>query len=388
MTQSLWPILLALPWLLGPPLVLLRALQSRFLRDEPAEPPADPPLVSAIVPARNEARNIERCLRALLATSYPALEIVVVDDHSDDGTGAIARGLAHDDQRVRVIENPALPAGWFGKPWACTTGAASARGTILYFADADTAPAPDLVPRAVNAMRARDADLLSVGGTQEMGSFWERVVQPQVFFMLLARFGGTERVNRSRSPRDKIANGQCIFTRRDAYDAVGGHAAVRGEVAEDLMLAQRYFEAGRRVALVLGPEQLSTRMYTSLRELVEGWSKNVYAGGRRAMPGGRIGQLLFPAALVLGPLSMVAPPLALAGVALTGGVGSTPLGVWAAIATAASLLWWGLVYLGARVNPLYAFTYPLGAAVLLYIMVRAIARGERVAWKGREYGSA
>ena len=80
-----------------------------------------------------------------------------------------------------MVDNPPLPDGWMGKQWACATGAARARGTLLLFADADTTHAPDLLPRAVNAMRARDADLLSVSGRQELGWFWERVVQPQVF---------------------------------------------------------------------------------------------------------------------------------------------------------------------------------------------------------------
>src|SRR4029079_10662510 len=118
------------------------------------------------------------------------------------------------------------------------TGARIASGPILCFIDADTVLSPDLISRAVRYMDATDAEMLSIVCGQELGSFWERVVQPQVFSALGVRYGGTEVVNRSRRAEDKIANGQCIFIRRATYDAIGGHAAVRDKVAEDLALAQ------------------------------------------------------------------------------------------------------------------------------------------------------
>ena len=374
-------LLAALPWALVPFGLLWRSRDSRELADESGEPPSGAPLVSVIIPARDEARNIGRCVRSALSATYPALEVIVVDDHSTDGTGQIAREAAGGDQRLRVIEPPPLPEGWFGKQWACASGAGVARGEILCFADADTEHAPDLVTRSVNAMRSRRADLFSIAGRQELGGFWERVIQPQVFTMLLARYGGTETVGRSRHAHDKIANGQCIFVRRSAYDAIGGHGAVRDKVAEDLMLAQRMFSAGHHVALAIGTEQLSTRMYTSLRELVGGWSKNIYAGGIDAMPFGRTGRALFPIALLLPFALSLAPPITL----LLAWMAPMAVVVWAAAATLASLAFWAMVYwrIGEPIG--YALLYPLGAALLLWIAVRAIVRGRRVAWKGREY---
>lgn len=374
-------VVAALPWILIPIAVARRAQDSRFLAEESADPPPDAALVSVIIPARNEARNIGRCVRSVLSASYPVLEVIIVDDHSDDGTADVAREAARGDPRLRIIGNSPLPAGWFGKQWACATGAAAAGGEILCFADADTEHAPDLVTRAVNAMTGRDAALLSVAGTQEMGSFWERIIQPQVFTGLLARYGGTETVTRSTRVHDKIANGQCIFVRRAAYDAIGGHAAVRDKVAEDLMLAQRMFAAGHHVTLALGPEQLSTRMYTSLRELVSGWTKNIYAGGIDAVPFGRAGRAVFPFALVLPFVLSLAPPVTL----LFASSLPTPVVVWAALATTASVFFWGYVYHAIRQPLWYALLYPLGAAVMLGITVTAIARGRRVAWKGRQY---
>jgi chlorobactene glucosyltransferase len=261
-------------------------------------------------------------VRSVLATTYARVELVVVDDHSSDDTAAVARAAAGGDPRARVVANAPLPAGWFGKQWACATGAAEARGDVLLFADADTVHAPDLVPRAVAALRRRGGGLLSVVGRQEMGTFWERLMQPQVLAILLGRFGGTERVGRSRRVVDKIANGQCLLIDRATYDAVGGHAVVRDVVAEDLALAQRTFAAGFPVHLVLGEQQLATRMYTSLPELMRGWRKNVFAGGREAMPLGTLGRLLFPLLLLLPPLLGLLPAvgllLALAGVVPAG----------------------------------------------------------------------
>jgi len=323
---------------------------------------------------------------SILSTTYPRLELIVVDNASTDATVDAARGAAARDARVRIVANSPLPEGWFGKQWACATGAAAARGDLLGFMDADTWQAPDLVTRAVNAMRARGSDLLSVAGMQELGSFWERLIQPQIFAIMLQRFGGTELVNRSRNASQKIANGQCIWMRRDAYETLGGHAAVKHEVAEDLALAQLWFRAGRTVTLVLGLAQLSTRMYTSLRELIDGWGKNIYAGGRNAMPLGAFGRAIFPLLLVTPGLLGVAPPIVLA-LGLLGIVGSGSL-TWAAIATAANLIWWVLAYRWLRLSPAYALLHPLGAALVLYIAVGAIARGRRVRWKERDYRAA
>lgn len=383
MVPSLIALALTTPWIITPVVTLLRARRSRSLDDESADVSGMQPLVSLVIPARNERHNIRRCVESALATRYPAFEIVVVDDHSTDGTAAIVAELAARDERVRVVTPAALPNGWFGKQWACDAGARLARGGIVGFMDADTWQAPDLVPRVVNAMESRRADMLTVAGEQEMGSFWERLIQPQVFAILGARYGGTEIVNASRHAANKIANGQCMFFRRDAYDAMGGHGAVRDKVAEDLALAQHWFLAGRTVTLTLGLTQLRTRMYTSLRELVDGWGKNIYAGGRDAMPRGLIGRAIFPLLLVLPGLSGVLPPVLVAfGVA---GLVIPPVMTWASIVLVINLLWWLLVYASLRMSPLYALLHPLGAAALLYISVRAILRGRNVRWKGRDY---
>jgi chlorobactene glucosyltransferase len=379
-TAFLW----SLPWIIPPLVTYFRLRNSRSLDDERDIAPANPPRVSVIVPARNEAHNIVRCVSSILSTTYPNLDLIVVDDSSTDGTAPMAREAAEGDPRARVITCPPLPEGWFGKQWACATGAKVARGDILQFTDADTVHGADLVTRSINAMRRTEADLFSVAGYQKLGGFWERVIQPQVFTILSMRYGGTESVNKSTSLSNKIANGQCIFVKRESYDAVGGHGSVRSSVAEDLMLAQRFFAARKRVVLMLGVDQLSTRMYASLREIVNGWRKNVFAGGLDAVPFGRIGQTFFPLFLLLPPLLELLPVLALV-LAAFGLATSSTLLLWAAISTAATLLWWIVVYITIRENLLYALAYPLGSLVLLYILFTAVIRGRRVTWKGRTY---
>lgn len=374
----------ALPWVALPLIGAWHARRQRSL-DDLSPMTSGHPRVSIIIPARDEAHNIGRCVRSALQADYPDFEVIVVDDHSTDGTAARAEEAARGDARIRVIANEPLPAGWFGKQWACTTGARRATGDLLLFADADTAHATDLLPRLVAAQRAMDADLISVAGRQELGTFWERLVQPQVFALLFIRFGGTEGVNEAKRPSDVIANGQCLMVRRSAYDAIGGHAAVRHTVVDDLRLAQVMHAAGRRVRLVLGIDQLSTRMYTSLRELVAGWGKNVYAGGAEAMPFGTFGRMLFPLLFLAAPVFAVGPPVVLA-LALAG-AGPAGLAPAAALATAAQLSWWIAVYRRLGEPRRYALLYPVGGIVLAYIFIAAMLRGRRVAWKGRRYVS-
>jgi chlorobactene glucosyltransferase len=369
---------LAAPWLAVLFLVWRRYAVRRPRLWEYAPRP-DGPLLSVIIPARDEARSIERCVRSALAAGYEPLEVIVVDDRSSDGTAGIVEWIAAAPEfrdRLRLVRGAELPEGWFGKPWALVQGYREARGALLLFTDADTKHEPELVPRAITALRTEHVDLVSVLPRQEMATFWERLIQPHVFFALQARVGDLRRVNRTRTVWNAIANGQFILTNRIAYESIGTHAAVKDAVAEDVMIAQLYAMRGRDVFLVHAEEFMSTRMYRSLREIVEGWSKNLALGAPLMMPPLRFVRRVLPWIMWLPALAWILPPLAWL--------------VWrwdfALIASLLSLLIWVTVYRRERAPLWYALLYPVGAAVVGYIMLRSAWRGtRRVEWRGRVY---
>jgi chlorobactene glucosyltransferase len=379
------PVLFALPWILLPLLVLWRLRGTPLLESMRDEAPTDAPLVSVVLPARNEAAHIAACVASLRATTWPNWQLVVVNDGSTDATGALAREAAAGDARITVLDAPPLADGWFGKQWACHTGLQAARGSLLLFTDADTRHHPDLITRLVHAREDRQADLMSVSGTQEMVTFWEQAIQPVVFALILTRFGGARAIEQARTPADVVANGQCFLITREAYDAIGGHHGVRDTVAEDLMIAQRIVEHGRRVSLVLGRDHLSTRMYDGWDSIARGWRKNVYAGGRLAMKGGLLGRLVFPVVLVSFPLAIALPflvlPLALA-------MGLDPLRDWSVLGAGAMLVAFAAAAAFSRTPLWRALLAPIGAFAFAVICAQAIVRGRTVEWKGRTYTSA
>jgi len=368
----------ATPWVVVLLLVVRRYAVRRPRLWEYGPRPSGPRL-SVIIPARNEAVNIERCVRSILAAAYEPLEVIVVDDRSSDGTGGIAEWLAAAPDvhgRVRVLRGAELPAGWFGKPWAIVQGYREATGELLLFADADTKHEPELIPRAVSVLRTEHVDLVSVLPRQEMDSFWERLVQPHVFFALQARVGDLRHVNRTRTVWNAIANGQFILTNRPAYEAVGTHAAVKDTVAEDMMLAQTYVRAGRDIFLAHAESFMSTRMYRSLREIVDGWSKNLALGAPMMVPPIRLIRWLLPYLMWLPVLAWIGPPLAWL----------VWRWDWLLLAMAASLVTWVEIYRRERAPLWYAALYPVGSSIVAYIMWRSAWRGRRrVEWRGRVY---
>jgi chlorobactene glucosyltransferase len=263
-------------------------------------------------------------------------------------------------------------------------GYRAARGDLLLFTDADTVHAPELLGRAVGALESEARDLVTVMGRMICGSFWERAVMPIITALLAVRFHPAV-VNRARSPRDCIANGQFILVTRESYEAVGTHETVKHEVAEDLALAQVYFRAGRRQLFMFGISLMGTRMYTSLAGMVEGWSKNVYVGGRRSFPDEPVLRALVPLMFALGAAFWLLPPVVL-GLGLAGlCTGWMEAAGWA---TALSVVFWILFDAGFGINPLYGLTYPIGVGVSGWIFARSVLRGERrIEWRGRTYSS-
>src|SRR5881392_2452328 len=220
------------------------------------------------------------------------------------------------------------------------------------------------------------ADLVSVVARQEMVMFWERLVQPHVLVALASRVGELRRVNRTRVTWDAIASGAYILTTRRAYDAVGTHQSVKASVAEDVALAQAYVRHHLDIFLTHAAQFMSVRMYSSLAEIVEGWTKNLALGVPLMFPPLPLVRRAAPYLMWLPALCWELPPLFWAV------YGST----WAAVTTLVSLLIWIVVYRAEEVPVRYTLLYPLGAVMVAYIMIRSAWRGSRrVEWRGRTY---
>jgi glycosyltransferase involved in cell wall biosynthesis len=241
-------------------------------------------LVSAIIPARNEEASITRAVESVAA--QPGIgEVIVVDDQSTDRTAEILAQLAARLPKLRIVSTRQLPRGWVGKNHAASLGAAAATGDWLLFTDADTFHLPGATRRALADAVDHDAVLVSYSPEQELGTFWERALIPFVYCRLAARFSFA-RVNDPRHP-DAAANGQFLLVLRDAYESVGGHAAVANEIIEDVALAKLVKRHGYRIYFTAPIGIVRTRMYQSFSAMWQGWTKNLYP-----LMGGSLGSTL------------------------------------------------------------------------------------------------
>ena len=230
------------------------------------------PRVSVIIPARDEERTIERTVRAFLAQTYPALEIIVVNDRSVDRTGEILARF----EKVIVVNNEEPPPGWLGKPWALHQGSLHATGELLLFVDADVIYEPDAVTSAVAHLETCDAAMASLFPRLEMHGFWEHVVMPNLAVFAFA-FLPLWLVNRTRIPLLAIGGGPGNLVRRPDYDAVGGHEPLRDAVVDDVGLARLMRRGGYRTEAVRAEGMVTVRMYHGLGEIVRGFTKNAFA---------------------------------------------------------------------------------------------------------------
>lgn len=242
--------------------------------------PADPsdtagPLVSVLVPARNEAATIGACIEALLAQQHRSIELIVLDDRSDDGTVDVVRNVAAGDPRVRVVDGAELPEGWTGKNWACHQLSQQARGEVLCFVDADTVLDPAAIGGALGVLRDDDADLVTLLLAAERTTVTQSIVLPMVNHVLLALFP-VALMHRRGSAKLALALGPFIMVTRSAYDASGGHAAAPGQIVDDVQLCRAVKATGHRVRLANGTAVARTRWYTTLREMWRGFSKNAF----------------------------------------------------------------------------------------------------------------
>jgi chlorobactene glucosyltransferase len=278
---------------------VLNARAWRNLRELPQTSSQHRPRVSLLVPARNEERNLERLLPSLIAQAYPNLEILVLDDHSKDGTLAVIRRFAALDSRLLPLEGADLPHGWLGKPHACQQLSRAASGEVLIFTDADTLWMADGVGLILNAFASTDADALCAWPEQECTDWLSGLLQPLQQWSLLA-FLPLTLVPARRFPLAVAANGQCIAFKREMYQRIGGHTGVRSSVIEDMALARNLKHARGRFQLFNAAGVIRTRMYGSVQEAFEGYAKNVF-------PAFGTSRLAFSAVMLLNLILFVLP---------------------------------------------------------------------------------
>lgn len=359
-------------------LVGIAWLNRRFcpvLDDFPPQPGG--PRISILVPARNEAENIATCVHSLMEQRYPNLEVIVLDDESEDETPHVLQALQRQYPTLRVLTGRPLPAGWMGKNWACHQLAQNASGEYLLFTDGDTVHHPDCAARTIAIAETLKADLLTGLPDQRSGSWGEHFVLP------FLRWGLTTLVphflaKRLPWPGLTVGVGQFLIFRREAYDRLGGHRAVRGAVVEDVMLARRAQAADLRVIFADLRGWVACRMYHDWRSVVQGFTKNMYAFFGAPLPMYLFAWLwmwwlfVFPmAGLLLAALDMPLP-------------GFQPRLAWAAML----LSWFLWAEHGREPDTPWAVTllYPVTVTLFVLIALRSawvtVLRRPLV-WKGR-----
>jgi chlorobactene glucosyltransferase len=353
----------------------------RLSRAAKKRTPASFPRVSVVIPARNEEKDIERTVRSHLAQDYPDLQVIVVDDRSVDRTPEILRTLAREDPRVTVVAGSDPPAEWLGKPHALHLGTGAADGDLLLFADADVRYDRRAIRDAVVVMEDRGLDLLAFFPRFENRGFWENVLLP---FLSVAVFLGFGFLARFRRVPLAMGAGAGNLVRRGAYEAVGGHAAIRRAVVDDVRLAVAAKRAGFRVAAFRAEDRVAVRMYRGFRQVWNGFTKNVawaYSGVG--------GVVLFALTVLLLAVAM-APAVVLIAASVGASLPSADVRLAAALFVSSILVRATLAR--ALQGPIWpAATHPLMAAVWTGIIGRSfywkLVRKE-VLWRGRRYDAA
>lgn len=329
---------------------------------------------SVLIPARNEEATVASCIESVLRQGDAVLEIIVCDDHSSDATAEIVNKLASAEPRIRLISAPPLPSGWCGKNFACATLAKAAAGTWLLFLDADARLCDGAVSRMLHEAEARGVSFLSCWPGLDLDGFWEKTLMPMLNFVVLTLFPAPLSLKKQDSSLG-LAHGACILARREEYDAIGGHEAVRDELFEDTSLARLWRAENQRGACLDGQSIVRVRMYDSFSGIWNGFKKNFFPSFRRVRN--------FWLFILLHLVCFLLPFVVL--------IVGAARGEWFPVAafSAAAVLMMRFC-LAARFGqpPWSAVLHPLAETILLALGIvswHSCRLGRGVAWKGRIY---
>ncbi|WP_406697280.1 glycosyltransferase family A protein [Singulisphaera sp. Ch08] len=329
--------------------------------------------VSVVIPARDEEQDIAQALQSVLNQVGVDLEVVVINDHSSDRTGAIVDSLAATDSRLKILHNPALPPGWLGKCNAMQQAAALTSGDYLLFTDADVIHDPSSMVTALAEMGRSRLDFFSLFPRVDCLSVWENVLAP-VFVGGMVQYATTG--IEAGDSRDAVAAGAFMMVRSTAFRAVGGFEPIRSEMFDDVSLARLLKASGYRIGFRAAPQLLQVRLFKGNRHAFWGMTKNILE-----VLGGRL--WLAPFVMLLPVFVFWTPLLAFA----VGLIQGNRLLV--AVAAFTYLIQYSLLWLGWRLfsfHPIKVLLFPLVAVVVASCLIRALYyqtfKGA-VRWRGR-----
>ncbi len=364
--------LIAFFWIVHGLRVAYGASQLPWIKNYAPARNAECPRISLIFAARDEEDKLPAALATLAALDYPDLEIIAVDDRSQDSTGKILDAFARRHDRLRVAHVEALPAGWLGKPHALQKAYEASTGEWLLFTDADVRFAPDVLRRGAHLVQERMLDHLTLLGDVEMHGFWERTL---LTFFGMAFHLATDPY-RAANPRSRAYVGVGAFqmVKRVAYEAAGTHRRLAMEVVDDMKLGKIVKQAGFRACVGIAQDAVVVRWHAGLGNIVRGVTKNFFASA-----GYNLAFVALSAAGLL--LTNVAPFVALF-------LAHGWIRLFAAISVAITIGFHVGVNIVMRVSPLYALTHPIGALLFCYMLLRSTAvtlwHGG-VTWRGTFY---
>lgn len=364
-----------LPWLLLVAAMFLGRSRMMRLKTESHPLPDPPPHVTVIVPAKEEGAAIATCIRHVLALDYPSFDVIAVNDRSSDDTGAILDALARESPgKLRVLHIQQLPDGWLGKSHALHVATHDARGEWLLFVDSDVVVEPNSLRDTLAMSAQRKYDALSILTRLECHTILERSILPLVAGAWSITFA-ISLTNDDELKQSAAANGQFFLFRRDTYDSIGGHAAVRDQIVEDVELARLLKSSGKRVRFLFGNHLAATRMHSTWQQMLNGWAR-IFSGTARRRPPRIIAALLF---VLIAGFSLFP--------ALAYGIVDWHWLIVSLVHAGLTAFVVGMIYRGAQVPYRYVLFFPISAAALAIFLGYALrlCRTGRINWRGAQF---